>query len=210
MYKKLDQCKYCSSSFIGLNTSQRANHSRWCDANPKRKQYENILADARSCITNESILKRNAGIKSAHERGCYDHVDYKGFLGKKHTEETKKLIKTKALQSPHRRLVKSTRYYTTKSGEVILLDSSWEEALAVRLDSQDIKWTRPDPLKWIDENNIEHNYFPDFYLVDYDLYLDPKNPMAYANQLKKIKILQQTFKNIIFLKTLQECQTFSL
>ena len=27
-------------------------------------------------------------------------------------------------------------------------------------------WTRPNPLKWIDENNVDRLYFPDFYLED--------------------------------------------
>jgi hypothetical protein len=45
-HKKLSNCKYCQITFEGLNASQRANHSRWCDLNPKRKTYKNGSANA--------------------------------------------------------------------------------------------------------------------------------------------------------------------
>lgn len=32
-------CKHCNNSFNFLNASQRANHSRWCDKNPKKESY---------------------------------------------------------------------------------------------------------------------------------------------------------------------------
>ena len=89
-----------------------------------------------------------------------------------------------------------------------LLDSSWELALAIRLDELNIKWTRPEPIKWIDDSGLEHNYFPDFYLEKYDLYLDPKNPAAYQNQQKKIDILKKTIPNLRFILTLKECEEF--
>ena len=54
--------------------------------------------------------------------------------GKPHTEETKLKIQAKALASKHRRLLKSTRVYVKKDGTEVLLDSSWEELLAIRLD----------------------------------------------------------------------------
>ena len=31
-------CKHCNKSFLFLSLSEKANHSRWCDSNPK-KQY---------------------------------------------------------------------------------------------------------------------------------------------------------------------------
>ena len=45
-------------------------------------------------------------------------------------------------------------------------------------------------MKWIDKYGIERNYFPDFYLPLYDLYLDPKNKFAYKVQKEKIDILK--------------------
>lgn len=95
-----------------------------------------------------------------------------------HSIDTRKTISEKALASNHRRLVRSRRAYTMKSGEVIMLDSSWEELLAIRLDLLNINWIRPTtPLYWINKSGEKRRYFPDFYLIDYDIFLDPKNPL---------------------------------
>lgn len=110
-----------------------------------------------------------------------------------------------ALASNHRRLKKGVLYY-----KGILLDSSWELALAKRLDFLNIEWIRPDPIKWKDDEGIIHNYFPDFYLPKYDLYLDPKNPAAYNSQKEKIDCLKKQLTNLIILVTLDECKTYGL
>jgi len=215
MYKKLSGCKYCHLDFNDLSASQRANHSRWCDQNPKRPEYVS-KSNGSQLQTPESISKRNAGIKKAHADGKYIGAPQKGVETKKingtlpHKAETIEILRQKALHSPHRRLVRSIRDYKKSDGTIVKLDSSWEEALAKRLDELNISWIRPDPIKWVDENGTERNYFPDFYLTDYDLYLDPKNPMAYKNQIKKITILLKTYTNIQFLTTIEECKKFAL
>lgn len=57
------------------------------------------------------------------------------------------------------------------------MDSLWEVELAVWLDSHNITWSRPkSPLEWVDQEGVIRNYYPDFYLPDLDVYLDPKNP----------------------------------
>lgn len=186
-----------------------ANHSRWCDANPKRAEYIETIKSIQRNVSNlhspETKLKRAAGIKKAHADGRYAHVDHRTFLGKKHTEESKKKIRQGALNSNHRRLRKGIVEYNG-----IMLDSSWELALAKRLDQLGIKWTRPEPLKWIDKSGIYHNYFPDFYLPDYDLYLDPKNPHAAKVQKNKLIMLFSQYKNIRILHSLTECEEFNI
>jgi hypothetical protein len=92
----------------------------------------------------------------------------------------------------------------------IWLDSTWEFELAKRLDSLNIKWIRPDPIRWFDEDGVAHNYFPDFYLPDYNLFLDPKNTHAFKVQEKKIKTLLTQHKNIVIITSLEECQNFSI
>ena len=92
----------------------------------------------------------------------------------------------------------------------VMLDSTWELELAKRLDSLGIDWIRPEPIKWIDGENVEHNYFADFYLKNYDIYLDPKNPYAIKAQKEKLKYLLTQHKNIIIIETLEECKNFSI
>jgi predicted transcriptional regulator len=61
------------------------------------------------------------------------------------------------------------------------LQSSYEKLTADLLDELNIKWIRPKYLKYGNKK-----YFPDFYLVGKDVYLDPKND--YLAKLDKTKI----------------------
>lgn len=197
-------CIHCNKTFEFDKSHQRANHSRWCEDNPKSKKYRDNLVHSRNKISRESRIKANEKIKQNWKNGKYDNADHgKSFRGKTHSEESKQKIREKALASDHRRLVRNPIKY-----KGVLLDSTWELELAKRLDSLSIEWIRPKPLKWVDTDGIEHNYFPDFYLPVFNLYLDPKNPQAFKVQRNKIEILDKTYDNIIWLTSLDECQNF--
>lgn len=202
-------CKHCKQTFE-ISTKSKgwmANHSRWCTFNPKRKEYDDFLKQRREIfVTSKEILdKRSQAVKDAWKRGSYDGIDHgKGFRGKEHSEESKSKISKGALNSNHRRLRKNPIGY-----KGVMLDSTWELELAKRLDHLKIKWVRPEPLKWIDDNGFKHNYFPDFYLPEYNVYLDPKNPHAFNIQIDKINILNQIY-NIKWILTLEECINFKI
>jgi hypothetical protein len=191
-------CKHCKTEF---EKKAIANHSRWCDLNPKRSQYNKDLSKARAA-------KKNFKNQYSYGATCSDETKEKlriASTGKKHTEETKQIIREKALASPHRRLKKGTVEY-----KGIILDSSWELELAKRLDELEIKWVRPDPIPWIDEEGVKHNYFPDFYLPEQDLYLDPKNPHAIKVQKKKLDILLTQYINIVIIDSIDKCKQYSV
>lgn len=57
----------------------------------------------------------------------------------------------------------------------VQLHSSYETRVAIDLDANNIRWTRPAPIIWRDTNGENHRYYPDFYLPDLDIYLEPKN-----------------------------------
>lgn len=81
-------------------------------------------------------------------------------------------------------------YYTHKSGQIILLESSWELKLAEYMDKNNIDWERPKPINWIDLESKSRLYYPDFYLPKFNLYLDPKNPWVISQSLDKMKIIK--------------------
>ena len=204
-------CIYCSIKFVlhDKPSGWMANHVRWCDKNPKKNFYKN--RDISQLNTPEARKKASDKIKQAWKSGKYDHIEHNSFLGRTHTEETKKILKDKALNSKHRRLVRSIRPYTKIDGSIIMLDSSWEEALAIRLDAPGIDWTRPEtPIRYIGLDGLTHNYFPDFYLPKYDLFLDPKNPIAYKVQKEKIDILKNVLHNLVIIHSLEECKNFTI
>lgn len=183
------------------STSKKANHSRWCAFNPKRFTYIKNLDKARAARKNFNNQFTYGAVVSEETK----EKQRLASAGKKHTEETKQLLREKALASPHRRLKKGTVKY-----KEILLDSSWELELAKRLDELEIKWVRPDPIPWVDDEGVTHNYFPDFYLEDYDLFLDPKNPQAIKVQKKKLDCILTQYKNIVIIKSIEECKQFNI
>ena len=154
-------------------------------------------------FTPEVRKKISDAVKKKHAEGRYAHVKHNHFTGKHHSQETKDVISKRGRESNHRRLKKYRILYKD-----IWLDSTWELALAQRLDELGIAWIRPEPLRWVDSDGNNHNYFPDFYLPQFDLYLDPKNPMAIETQKEKLTILMKQYPNIMILYSLEECQQY--
>jgi hypothetical protein len=70
-------------------------------------------------------------------------------------------------------------YIDSENNECVL-ESYHELVVANELDKHDIHWIRPQPLYLSDGRRYE----PDFYLKEYDMYLDPKSAW-YAKALEK-------------------------
>jgi hypothetical protein len=110
-----------------------------------------------------------------------------------------RLSKIDKYKDKKRKMTKVSKPYLTKEGQIIILDSSWEFCLAERFDKLNILWIRPNKISYID--NLEKNrfYFPDFYLPEYDLYIDTKNLYVQFKQKEKLEILQKLLPNLIIL-----------
>lgn len=204
----MSTCKYCKNEF---EKTDIANHTRWCDLNPKKSEYKNGSMKAVLAM-NEARANSGASnqyIKARLEGRPLPKSPMTGkpgtFRGRTHTEESKQLMREKALSSPHRRLRKGMVEYNG-----VMLDSSWELELAKRLDELEIKWIRPEPIKWVDTEGVTHNYFGDFYLTGHDLYLDPKNPQALRVQKEKLDCILTQHKNVVIIDSLEKCKNFTL
>ena len=66
----------------------------------------------------------------------------------------------------------------------IWLDSSWELLLAKRLDALSITWQRGNAIQYIDINDQNRKYYPDFFLPDRGLYLEVKGYYTEASRHK--------------------------
>jgi hypothetical protein len=85
---------------------------------------------------------------------------------------------------------KPSWYFCKEQQKNVLLESSWEVEIAKLLDASNIKWIRPKPLEWFDGNK-KRFYYPDFYLPEQNMYLDPKNPFCMERDKNKLNF----FKN---------------
>lgn len=74
----------------------------------------------------------------------------------------------------------------------ITFDSSWEVEIAEFLDNNNIKWIRDRKivLYWIDSNNKKRRYYPDFYLPEFNVYVDPKNQYKQSMDKEKIQYIK--------------------
>jgi len=87
------------------------------------------------------------------------------------------------------------------------LDSTYEVEVAQSLDAHNIIWTRPSTFSYIDPFGKWRKYRPDFYLPDFQVYLDPKNDFLIHNEnpalgfsdKEKISIVARTHNIRIFI-----------
>lgn len=91
----------------------------------------------------------------------------------------------------------SIPYYCIAMGKDVKLQSSWEVKVAEKLDELNIQWVRPEPIDWIDSTGKNRLYFPDFYLPDRDLYLDPKNARVLARDREKMEAVSTKINLVV-------------
>jgi len=86
-------------------------------------------------------------------------------------------------------------WYTSPFAGKVYLESSYEYEVAKELDKNKINWKRPKPLDWDGKK-----YYADFYLVEFNTYLDPKNDFLILRDEEKIeKVKEQNNVNILIL-----------
>jgi hypothetical protein len=93
---------------------------------------------------------------------------------------------------------RSNKYRVIDSfGKPTVLQSSYELKCSEVLNEAGIKWRRPGSMKYDGKN-----YFADFYLPEYDIFLDPKNDYKAKQDAEKIQrvIEQNGVKLYIVLK----------
>ena len=96
--------------------------------------------------------------------------------------------------------------YVTSTGDTVSMDSTWEVAMATRLDELGIKWKRdPDmKLQYRTRGGRKRNYVPDFYLPDQDIYIEVKGYWTDAARHKMIDIIKRNPGKICVLESLEE------
>ena len=96
--------------------------------------------------------------------------------------------------------------YTKSDGTEVVMDSTWENALAVLLDRLEIKWDRGDHLvlDYKSAKGRKRKYIPDFYLPDYDIYVEVKGYWTDAARLKVADVEQRHGIKVLILESLRE------
>ena len=96
--------------------------------------------------------------------------------------------------------------YTTVDGFEVLMDSTWEVALAKKLDELGIKWVRDESmiLEYKTVRGRKRKYIPDFYLPDFKLYVEVKGYWTDAARHKMKDVVERNQVEILVLESLND------
>lgn len=190
--------KFCNSSCSAKSSNHNRKQSKETRIKISNKIKENYKKgyknpnEGKSVIVSKNYNKETGRYRYDCKLCGSEYFTFKcpSFSRKTCSREcaTKSIFLNRTYQNGSR---KTFYHFNESSGKTVTLDSSWELVVAKLLDSKNIKWVRPKSLKWFDKNNISRQYYPDFYLVDYDLYLDPKNPYCMSLDKYKMKCIEK-------------------
>lgn len=185
----LYKCPYCNKDYHkkGLGIHIWRNHTENGKNFDPNIGYKN---GTRKGCNKGKILSEETKLKISNSNKGKGHP---------HTEETKlKLSKAAIKNNLGGHTSKKAIHYKQVNGNIVYLQSDYETQVAKSLDENNIKWIRPEPLMWIDKFEKQHRYYPDFYLIDYNVYLDPKNDFLIKKDKNKIKLVSEQ-NNVIIL-----------
>ena len=166
-------CKFCTKVCKSPNSLR--NHERMCKLNENRKlpnidystrktsnQYLKGTAKPLSVETLALIRKNKAIYWTAERRAAQSEL------------KKKTMPLTVALHSDSYSSNNVCGRAKKSMYKDQLMHSSWELEVAMWFDDQNIKWSRTTPGFKYEWNNSIRTYFPDFYLPEYDVYVEVK------------------------------------
>lgn len=181
--KLFGSCKQCHENIIGYGKGKErmfCNSSCAATYNNNQRDYAVFTPGPKSQAKKIKIPK----IKGRVPNPSYTKISLckncnTWFTGWRKTCSdaclSKHLSKTAKTRTGHSYNKSSIEYNGVKLG------SGYELIVAQSLDDNNIQWIRPGPFKYLDLTGNNHQYFPDFYLPEYDVYLDPKNDYLINN-----------------------------
>jgi len=197
-------CKYCEREY--KNKNSLVQHEIRCKENPNRIDLSYIKhGHSKGHIGKNQFTKaKELGLEIPKVSEETKQKIGKARRGKKHTiEQINKIkngMKSAVIKYPesyrginYNGKVKKYKYndYT--------LDGKWEVSFAKYLDANNIKWIRPNKGISYIWNNEQHKYFPDFYLIEYNMYVEIKGYQTERDlcKWKEVDNLLVLFKNDI-------------
>ena len=172
-------CTYCNK--VCKNQNSLKNHECRCKSNPNRvyKSYTVGLTawnKGKTKKTDDRVKKNAESISSAYKTGKViswnkGKTKNDSIIIKSASENISRTVQNKVENGTWHSSFSKTHTYIYKG---VKLMGTWELKFAMYLDSKSIKWSRPvNRIPYIFENK-NHYYTPDFYLSDYDLYIEIK------------------------------------
>lgn len=181
-------CQYCSKE--SKSTKAHVGHERCCPTNPNRN-YKNGMTGktawnkGKTKATDDAVRLRGEKLSARYTAGELAASGVASSVWSDSPEARAARSKGGGYKenAGHSKKFKVFDSY----GRETTLQSSYELECSQVLNELGFKWLRPKALKY-----DGRNYFADFYLPDYDIWLDPKNDYkAKMDQEKINKVIEQ-------------------
>jgi hypothetical protein len=168
-----------------------------------QKQY-NLSSHRLARYIKEGYLKTRSKTETARLRGKYDNLKLTKSQKEKISKGISKAIvegKIKYRSDGHR--LYKIYHHVSWLGNEEILHAGWELKVAKYMDEQKIHWCKSkEHFTYIFEGQ-NHEYFPDFYLKDFDVFIEvkgrtkPKDYEKWKQFPRKLLIIdKQTIKNL--------------
>jgi len=201
-------CKHCGK--VCSTRRSLGQHQSFCRSNPTPRQCQFVIFNRTRGPWNKGLNKaidRRVARSSETLRAGYADGRLKTFGACSSTYLGTDAHRRSSSRGGgyKERAGRSKKTYVEDSfGKITCLQSSYEARLADLLNSMCIKWKRPGALTYGDKKR----YFSDFYLTDYDLYLDTKNEYLARLDAEKIRQVCATGKRVHIIRECQICEEY--
>ncbi len=166
-------CKYCNKECKNLNSLRQ--HEIRCKLNPNRINMDYIKPGHSKGHkgTNQFIKAKELGLPKPIVSDETKEKIANVWKNKKHSIESKKLI-----QNTINYKILNNEWHNGNGIKIlyknVYFDSSWEVNFVKYLENKNVIWERPKKCFKYHFNNGIHNYYPDLYLPEYNLYIEIK------------------------------------
>lgn len=169
---------FCSQSCSGIHRNTNHKHSN--ETKQKQSLASKLNRFKRICKLQYKVCKicQSLFITSRDKKG------YKSTCSEKCSDIVFKNIGLELCKKHDNHKTYGHHLFNSIYHGEIKLDSSWEVKVVKSLEDNNIKWERGKGFNWIrPSDNTTHTYYPDFYLPDFDIYIEPKNPYKWEVDL---------------------------
>jgi hypothetical protein len=184
-------CQHCQKECKNENSLR--NHERLCKDNPNKQKHTGGRRIGTVAWNKGKSQRDYPNLSRPKQKGKLFGSALTG-----HTEETKRKISEKlSINNKGGR----SKWYVVSGQKV---QGTWERDIAIKLDELGVKWkklkTNHDILKYI-MGEKEKSYTPDFYLPDFDVFLEIKG-YWWGRDREKMDIVLKTYpeKNIVIVE----------
>jgi hypothetical protein len=194
-------CKFCNKECKNLNSLR--NHERLCPHNSERVYVSHTTKEKGYTAWNKGLSKETDGrvaknaesLMLAYKEGRAKIQDI-CLISK---EERSRRAIAQGLGGYQEGAGRTNKFFIEDSfGKMTCLQGTYELECATVLNNLGIMWIRPKALKY-----DNRNYFADFYLPDYKIYLDPKNDYKARLDSDKIEKVRQQ-NNVVIVVLLKD------